>query len=161
VSLSITEKIFQRHIKIEYSLEQGTLIQKAKVVGAIVSGLYLGISEYPAFREGAIKIYHDAEAFSTAVMSEFKKATGSKESDVIYKRTVPKDVTRLRRVVDSINAANERPLARRDVGVIRNQIIQDIAALYRSDPSDLAIPRMLALVPDDKIPDVLPVISAS
>ena len=54
-SFPITLEIFQKGIEVELSLDEVTLIAKLKVIGAVVLGIYVSVSQYKDFRESVIK----------------------------------------------------------------------------------------------------------
>jgi len=92
--INIAREIFVSDAKLEYLLEDGTLIQRARLFKAILA-IIGAIAGYHELRESAINMYDDANRFSHWVIEEFHKITDTSPSSVIYKRTLPTDVRRL------------------------------------------------------------------
>jgi hypothetical protein len=132
-----------------YDLDQGSLINIAKVFGALMA-TYVFISQYPNFRNGVIQIYEDARAAGESIVQEFKNVTGIKERSIRYERTTPRDVNRLLRIIQNV----ENPSGEIPESVRRDAIIADLARLHRQNPDDPTIQRVIDIIPKDQAPPI-------
>ena len=129
-SFPITLEIFQKGIEVELSLDEATLIAKLKVIGAVVLGIYVSVSQYKDFRESVIQAVHDADALGVRIIQEFKNITGASESlDIIYKRTIPRDLNRLQGIVEVIDHADTYV-----EGAALTQVTKSMAGLHGVRP---------------------------
>jgi hypothetical protein len=147
----VSPEIYRAHAKIEYSFEEGSLKSRVKAILAGSLILYGAVSEYPSFRDGVIKLHHDAITFGHTIVQEFKSVTGVKDKDIGFKRTMSRDVNRLYRITTNIDAL-ERPTSPFEKNIIREKIITDIAGVCLANPYDEAIWNIINILPRDKIP---------
>ena len=151
---------FLRRLRVEgeseliYYLEQGSLIGSARIIGAAVLATYVTISQYPAFRNGVIQLYEDARTMGNAAIEEFKRITRAREQEIIYRRTISRDVNRLRRIVENIDFLSSGHVPESEAVACRDAIASDIAGLHRAHPEDHSIERLLDLVPRRRIPPI-------
>jgi hypothetical protein len=134
----VSPEIYRAHAKIEYSFEEGSLKSRVKAILAGSLILYGAVSEYPSFRDGVIKLHHDAITFGHTIVQEFKS-------------TMSRDVNRLYRITTNIDAL-ERPTSPFEKNIIREKIITDIAGVCLANPYDEAIWNIINILPRDKIP---------
>jgi hypothetical protein len=150
--VSLTREIFVRDIKLEFLLEEGTILERAKVIGkpiAVVLGLVAG---YHELRESVIDLYNDAKHFSELVIKDFHKNTHTSPSAVIYQRKLPSDVNRLYRIIQSADRLSDEiandPLRRSET----ERVISDLAGLWWSNPDDGGSQMVLDNLPKKNIP---------
>jgi hypothetical protein len=109
--VEIAKAVFVSGVEVEYSLDEGSLIERAKVGGktlAVVIGVVAG---YHELRESVIDIYNDAHRFGTVVVDQFQSFTGIPRSEFISRRIVPKDVSTLRKIIKKTDAIDKEPKA--------------------------------------------------
>lgn len=150
--VGLARRIFVKDIEIEYVLEEGTLLERAKVIGKpliVLIGLAAG---YHELRESVIDMYNDAHQFGEVAIEQFHKITGTSPSDIISKRTVPTDVNRLHRIIQNTDVFQNLAQSNRQEFV--NRINSDISGLRRSNPGDEGVQKVLDLLPGKKLPDL-------
>jgi hypothetical protein len=150
--LSASREIFKKDAKIEYLLEEGTLIQRTRIFKtlALILG---GIAGYHELRESVIDIYNDADAFAHIASELFHKITDTSPSAVIYKRVLPSDVKHLHRIIENVDRITDHT-TKKEERAITEDIASDIAGLYYSDPEDKGPQLILHNLPKRKLPDL-------
>jgi hypothetical protein len=151
--LSFAKEVFKGDGKLEYLLEEGTLIQRVRVIKTLAY-LLGAIAGYHELRESVIDIYKDTSWFADVVIERFHKDTHTKPSDVIYERKIPSDVKRLYRVVQNADYAQNQTVSPKERRLISENIISDIVGLYYSNPNDEGVQLLLDNLPKKQIPEL-------
>jgi hypothetical protein len=137
-----------------YYFDEGSLKQKAKIIGGLVLATYVTLSHYSDFRKSVIELYDDARAFGDAAVQEFQNATGVIEEDILYRRSVSRDVNQLHRIVKNVDLLTSGHLPETEAMEYREAIASDIVALQLAHPIDYSIQRLLEVVPRRHLPFV-------
>jgi hypothetical protein len=140
--------------EIDFTLEEGTLWQRILVNGALLLGIYSGVAQYHEFRESVIQMVRDGHAFSSYERNRLHELTDTKPTDAVYKRTVSRDVNRLRRIISAFDHVTEGRAPVTKLPSIRRQVIHDLAALARANPNDPEIADFIRSLTKDPIPDL-------
>lgn len=143
---------FNEGVELNYLLEEGTLLGRVKVIGALIGAIYVAVSQYPDFRQGVLKIHEDAKAFGEAVVQEFKSVTGITNEHILKKRTMSRDVGALYRIVRNLDGLRTSSPERQRT--LKQRIIADLARLCRSYPHDHEVLELLALLKAEELPDL-------
>lgn len=125
----------RRSRNIDYTFEEGSLFQHIVLIGGIGLGTISAVAQYHNFRLSVIEMIEDAQNFGKYSIDQFHKLTNTTPADDIYKRAIPRDLNRLRRIVagfDEIESGNVSPLRLQS---IRDGIIHDLAGLARANPA--------------------------
>lgn len=152
--IELTKQIYVRGVNVDFVLQEGSLIERAKVIGkpiALAVGIVAG---YHELRESVIDIYHDAQKFGQIAKEQFLKITHTDESAVQYKRTIPPDVTRLYRIVQNTDKLQGTELNSTSRTFYTSRVISDVARLALSNPQDEGIQNLLDNLPKKKIPEL-------
>jgi hypothetical protein len=139
---------------IDYTFEEGTLLQRILVYGSITLGAYNLIASYHDFRESVIEMAHDAETFGGDVFGRFHMLTDTKPDDEIYKRSTSRDVNRLRRIIADFDEASKGHLPASDLTRMRRRVIHDLAGLARANPDDPEVTTLMRHLPKHPIPNL-------
>lgn len=144
----------ERGREMDYLLEEGTLWQRVKIAGGILLGVYTAAAQYHDFRKSLPCIIQDGQMFSSHMIDEFHKIRGTEPTDTLYKRTVSRDMNRLRRIVLEFDKASDGRLPPAEITEIRNRIIHDLARLVRANPNDPEIAALIDSLPGGPIRDL-------
>ena len=153
-AVELARGIFVSGVQIEYLLEEGTLLERAKVIGKPLAVIVGVIAGYHELRESIIDIYNDARKFSEFAIVEFHKITHTDPSDVIYKRTIPTDVNRLYRITQNVDRISGQSVSERERRAAEKEIIRDIAGFHWSNPQDKGVQILLNNLPRRRLPEV-------
>jgi hypothetical protein len=152
--VELAKEIFLREVKIEYLLEEGTLIERTKVIGKTLAVLLGIVAGYHELRESIIHIYKDARSFGEVAIEQFHKITNAPPSTVISRRMISPDVNRLYRIIHNTDLLQTTRLSQPERRAITDKIISDIAGLYWSNPQDNGVQILLNNLPKEKIPEL-------
>lgn len=102
-----TEQYFVKGVELEILIEDQSFLVRAAVLGGLVSSIlgggYAAMVNYPEFREGVIAACDDAEKFGWTICDDVFKILNTKEKDKIYRRTKPREITSIRRLIKHID----------------------------------------------------------
>jgi hypothetical protein len=149
----LAKEIFVEGVEIEFILEDGSLIERTKVIGKRLAIAITVVAGYHEFRESVIYIYDDAQKFGRLVIEEFYQITETSPSNIIYKRWVPSDINRLRRIVENVDRSQGTRRLDRQEQI--DKIVADIAALSRSNQDENeSVQHILDLIRREKVPEL-------
>jgi len=140
-------------LSLRYQFEEGSVVGRLKVIGALLGTLYVGIANYPDFRNGIIQLYDDASAFGSAALELFKKETGVTAKDIQYKRISSGDVGKLYNVVrniDLIRSDRTSPSHRTEA---KDEISSNLRSLASSMPRE-EFSAILHAIPRHDVPEL-------
>lgn len=140
--------------ELDYTFEEGTLLQRTAVIGGLALGGLDIASRYHDLRESIIDAIRDQHTLSTLAIDKFHELTKTTPADDIYKRVTSRDMNRLNRIItifDQIEAGN---VPHSELPRIRKELIHDLAGLARANPNDPEIAKLMRLLPEQPIPDL-------
>jgi hypothetical protein len=138
-----------------YSLTEGTVKASTRII-AYVMAAYVTVSQYPEFRKGVLQLYHDASVAGTLMMSTFQNVTGVRDREIIYKRTVSPDVSRLKRLCDAIDKLSTLYLTGSEAASLREAIVSNIAHFKEASPNDPSIDKIFDVLRRQHLPGLPP-----
>jgi hypothetical protein len=146
--------IVKRAHDLDFTFEEGSLIQRILLVGTLISSSLDAASHYHDLRESIIEMVHDGETFSEYATKRFHELTNTTPSQDIYKRTSSRDMNRLHRIVSNFDRAAGGNISPTELLHARSDVIHDLAGLARANPNDPEIETILHLVPRNRFPDL-------
>ena len=144
----------KRGQELDYTFEEGTLLQRIALIGGLVLGGLEVASHYHDLRESIIDALHDQHKLSTLAIDEFHKLTKTTPADHIYKRMTSIDLNRLRRIIHRFDELASGNISPSELPRIRSEVIHDLAGLARANPDDPEIAKLMKLLPKHQIPNL-------
>jgi hypothetical protein len=99
----LASSLVKRGQDIDFTLEEGTLLQRSLVWGSLTLGALDFASHYHDLRESVADAIHDEKTFSDWAIAEFHKITHSEHAREIYRRTSSRDLNRLQRIASNFD----------------------------------------------------------
>jgi hypothetical protein len=156
--------IYDGGVEIEVELEEGSLIVRVTVVGAIfVGGVYSHVADYKGFKESVVELCDDAREFAIDVCAPFIKKAGVPKEDVYrFERRLktPGKLYRISRRLEKLEkSVNELSPAsvQRELAKVRAELDSATADLSAEEKTAIESKiRPPKLPPPQKWPDVEP-----
>jgi hypothetical protein len=154
VAVNLATNVVKRGQEVEFTFEEGTLLQRILVWGSLALGAIDFASHYHDLRESIADATHDEKTFSDWAIGEFHKITHSVAANEIYRRTSSRDLNRLRRIVSNFDKVSNSRLSSHHLRRIRDDVVHDLAGLARANPHDPEVDQVLRALPSHEIPDL-------
>lgn len=104
-------EIYGGGVEIDVQIEEGSLVTRVTVVGALLLAVHSHVADYKGFRESIVEICEDAKEFAVDVCSPFVKKAGVSKEDVYrFERRLktPGKLLRISKRLDKLqNSVNE------------------------------------------------------
>lgn len=82
VARHVALEVYGEGVEVDVVLEEGSLLTKIGIIGALILGTYHAVADYPDFKIGVAELVSDADTFSNMFIEQFLSKSGAKKTQV-------------------------------------------------------------------------------
>jgi hypothetical protein len=145
--------------KLELEIDDQSFLTKAvliaEIMSAVIGTAYGAMAIYPNVRQGVIQACEDSERFGMDVCDAVMKTLNVGPEDKIYRRTRPKELNSLVRIVGNIDKAlDASDISPEKEKIIISEIGKDINRLQNYGVPTNDLDKLVSFIPNDAFPSV-------